>query len=68
MLIDIIDSNRIKVTENNAELTITCKQNKAVIHAAPFKIDFYRNDVLFVTANAKGLFKFEHYRNKPVKE
>lgn len=59
---------RVKVSETNSEVVITCGANKAVIHAAPFKIDFYRNDFLFVTANAKGLFKFEHYRKKPVKE
>lgn len=56
------------MSETNSEIIISCGQNKAVIHAAPFKIDFYRNDLLYVTANAKGLFKFEHYRTKPVKE
>lgn len=58
----------IKVSETNSEVILTCGQNKAVIHASPFTIDFYRNDVLYVTANSKGLFKFEHYRTKPVKE
>lgn len=56
------------MSETKTEIIITCGQNKAVIQAEPFKIDFYRKDVLFVTANAKGLLKFEHYRNKPVKE
>ncbi|XP_031625087.1 neutral alpha-glucosidase AB-like isoform X1 [Contarinia nasturtii] len=55
---------RIKVTESKTDIIITCGQNKAVIHATPFKIDFYRNEMLFVSANAKGLFKFEHYRTK----
>lgn len=58
----------IKVTESKEELIITSGQGKAVIHANPFRIDFYRNNVLYVQANAKGLFKFEHYRNKPANE
>lgn len=56
------------MTESGFELFITCGQNKAVISAKPFKIDFYRNEVLFVSANAKGLFKFEHFRTKPANE
>lgn len=57
----------IKVTETTSEIIIKCGVNKAVVHASPFNIEFYRNDTLVVSANAKGLFKFEHLRTKPVK-
>lgn len=53
------------MSESETEIIVSCGQNKAVINVKPFKIDFYRNEVLFVSANAKGLFKFEHYRTKP---
>lgn len=33
--------------------------------ADPFRIDFYQNDVLSVSVNAKGLLNFEHLRAKP---
>lgn len=49
------------------ELIVTSGANKAVIHADPLKIDFYNNNYLVVSVNAKGLFKFEHLRTKPVR-
>lgn len=56
----------IKVTEqSDAQIVITAgPQNQAVIVAQPFRIDFYQNDVLTVSANAKGLMRFEHTRKK----
>lgn len=60
---------RIKVTEkSDSEIVVVCGKNKAVVHAVPFKVDFYSDGVLSVTANAKGLFNFEHLRKKPVHE
>lgn len=56
--------SRIKVTEESTKITLTAGTNKAIIHAEPFTIDFYRNDILFVTANAKGLLRFEHLRRR----
>lgn len=57
---------RIKVTETSEkEITVTSGSNKAVVHATPFKIDFYKNNILVVSANSKGLFRFEHLRPKP---
>lgn len=59
----------IKVTEkSDSEIVVVCGKNKAVVHAIPFKIDFYSDNVLTVSANAKGLFRFEHLRKKPVNE
>ncbi|XP_055843927.1 neutral alpha-glucosidase AB-like isoform X2 [Episyrphus balteatus] len=58
-------SGTIKVEEvNDNQLSITTGINKAIIHANPFKIDFYQNDVLSVSVNAKGLMNFEHLRHK----
>lgn len=57
----------IKVTEKSeSQIVITAGANRAVIVAKPFRIDFYQNDVLTVSANAKGLMRFEHTRTKPV--
>ncbi|XP_052868075.1 neutral alpha-glucosidase AB [Anopheles cruzii] len=39
-------------------------ETKAAIQIAPFKIDFYRNGVLVVSANGKGMMRFEHRRSK----
>lgn len=39
--------------------------NKAVVIAKPFRVDFYENNVLVVSANARGLMNFEHIRPKP---
>ncbi|XP_004521723.1 neutral alpha-glucosidase AB isoform X2 [Ceratitis capitata] len=55
----------IKVQEGQGELTITSGSNKAVVVADPFRIDFYQNNVLTVSVNAKGLMTFEHLRPKP---
>lgn len=55
----------IRVTEpSDKEIELTAGPNRAVIHAKPFRIDFYQNDVLTVSANAKGLMRFEHLRKK----
>ncbi|XP_039959611.1 neutral alpha-glucosidase AB isoform X2 [Bactrocera tryoni] len=55
----------IKVQEGEAEFTITSGPNKAVVNADPFRVDFYQNDVLTVSVNAKGLMTFEYLRPKP---
>lgn len=36
-----------------------------MVVADPFRIDFYQNNVLTVSVNAKGLMTFEHLRPKP---
>ena len=58
--------SRITVHESSDKtLEVTSGNNKAIISASPFRIDFYSNDVLTVSANAKGLMRFEHLRTKP---
>lgn len=51
--------------KSDKEIIISSGTNKAIIHAAPFRIDFYSNNVLTVSVNAKGLMRFEHLRVKP---
>ncbi|XP_041765356.1 neutral alpha-glucosidase AB [Anopheles merus] len=38
---------------------------KAAIQVAPFKVDFFQQGRLVVTANGKGMMRFEHLRRKP---
>ncbi|CAD7091219.1 unnamed protein product [Hermetia illucens] len=56
----------IKVSERaDNELVITSGTSKAVVTGTPFKIDFYQNEKLSLSINAKGLMRFEHLRKKP---
>jgi len=50
--------------ETDGEIVIISEKNKAVIHGDPFRIDFYENDVLVVSVNAKNWLYFEHLRPK----
>ncbi|XP_049774510.1 neutral alpha-glucosidase AB [Schistocerca cancellata] len=57
---------RLEVKERAAEYVIVSSGNiKAKIYGTPFRVDFYHGDSLAITANAKGLMKFEHIRIKP---
>ena len=57
---------RLEIIERNAELiSIKSGQNKVVVHAIPFSVNIYSNDELVITANARGLMRFEHMRHKP---
>ncbi|XP_013107527.2 neutral alpha-glucosidase AB [Stomoxys calcitrans] len=55
------------VKEDKSEIVLQSGSNKAVLFADPFRVDFYENEVLVVSANAKGLMNFEHLRPKPQK-
>lgn len=55
----------IDVGTSETQILVFSKLNKAVITAAPFKIDFYQDNVLFMTVNGKNLLRFEHLRTKP---
>lgn len=50
---------------DTAVVTLTAGANRVVITKEPLRLDFYANDVLSVTANGKGLMRFEHYRERP---
>lgn len=61
-----VEPDTVKVVESaEKQIIVTCGNNKAIVHATPFKLDFYRDDKLVVSANSKGLFRFEHLRAKP---
>ncbi|XP_055843079.1 neutral alpha-glucosidase AB-like [Episyrphus balteatus] len=51
-------------TSDGSSILITSGENKAVLTLDPFRIDFYQNDVLSVSVNAKRLMRFEHIRRK----
>lgn len=40
------------------------KDNRAVVYASPFKIEFAKGDSVVAVVNARGLFEFEHFRKK----
>ena len=68
---DIPPQTRLKVVKKDAQsLTIQCdtdqsdSKNQVVLTYDPFKLDFYMGDRLIVSANSRGLFTFEHMRNK----
>lgn len=54
----------IKVSSSPSAITVKCGDNKAVIYIAPFRMEFYQNDVLSVSANTKSKMHFEHLRKK----
>lgn len=41
--------------------------HRLVIYSDPFKAEVYSGDTLVITANGRGLMKFEHYRKREVK-
>lgn len=54
--------------EKTAEsITVSKGENKAVLYINPFKVDLYSQGVLTISANARGLMRFEHLRTKPVR-
>lgn len=52
------------LSRDKASVTIQFRDNKAVIYASPFKIEFYKADVVVAVINARGLFEYEHFRKK----
>lgn len=52
------------VEETVDQVTVKSGANKAILHASPFRVDVYSHDVLVVSANARGLMRFEHHRAK----
>ncbi|KAF7271187.1 hypothetical protein GWI33_015912 [Rhynchophorus ferrugineus] len=53
------------VARNLEQVTVSSGDSKVVLTAKPLKIEFYTKDKLVNVVNSKGLFAFEHYRNKP---
>lgn len=53
------------VEKTTTHITVANGPNKAILHVSPFKIDVYSGDRLVISANARGLMRFEHIREKP---
>lgn len=52
------------LSRDKETVTVQYKDNKAVVYASPFKIEFYKGDSVVAVLNARGLFEFEHFRKK----
>uniref|UniRef100_A0A182N0N9 Glucosidase II subunit alpha n=1 Tax=Anopheles dirus TaxID=7168 RepID=A0A182N0N9_9DIPT len=60
-------ATRVESSTGSA-ITVVCPEVegvKATVQVTPFKVDFYQHDRLVVTANGKGMMRFEHLRRKP---
>lgn len=56
----------LTLVERTADyVTVKNGGNKAILYTSPFRVDLYSQDVLVVSANARGLMRFEHHRAKP---
>ena len=53
------------VEKSETSVTVKSGANKAVLFLKPFKVDLYSQDELVISANARGLMRFEHIRKKP---
>lgn len=57
---------KIKLIEQTKDyILIGTETTKAKLFFDPLKIDFYYDDELVISANARGLMRFEHIRPKP---
>lgn len=52
-------------SKSENEVIVSSGKNKVIIQAWPLKVDFYRDELLAVSVNEKGLIKIEHLRTKP---
>lgn len=55
------------ISKTPEAITLTSGGNKVVINTYPLKLDFYNEDILVTSFNAKGLLRIEHLRTKPIK-
>ncbi|CAH1961004.1 unnamed protein product [Acanthoscelides obtectus] len=54
---------KLRVVDKSKEhITVQYSDNKATLHAKPFKVEFVKDDNLVAVLNSRGLFHFEHYR------
>ncbi|XP_035208947.1 neutral alpha-glucosidase AB-like isoform X2 [Stegodyphus dumicola] len=59
------ESNLQVVSQDSEKLVVQFGPNKIILNGSPFRMDIFSNDQLVISANARGLMKFEHYRPKP---
>lgn len=56
---------KLELMDRTADkVSVKCGPNIARITAKPFQVDFFHKTNLVISANARGLLKFEHYRLK----
>jgi alpha 1,3-glucosidase len=58
-------STLILLEKTTTHITVVNGQNTATLYANPFKINLFSRDKLVISANARGLMRFEHLRSKP---
>nr|WBW70124.1 venom protein [Lampona murina] len=58
------ESNLQVVSQDNEKMVISFGPNKAILTGSPFRLDVFSGDQLVISANARGLMKFEQYRFK----
>ena len=63
-MIDGFSHFSMEVEQKRDEVIVTFGENKVVIQAEPFRLDFIVEDELVTSVNARGLMKFEHTRKK----
>lgn len=49
---------------NKDKVAVKFKDNIAILTSSPFKIEFYKGDILVSVINARGLFEIENLRLK----
>jgi alpha 1,3-glucosidase len=58
-------SGRLNIIEKTAEfISLNAGGNRVTVHAIPFRVDLFSGDQLIISANARGLLRFEHMRRK----
>ncbi|KAK6632383.1 hypothetical protein RUM44_007425 [Polyplax serrata] len=60
--------NNLEIVQSTTEKVIVKSGNSvAQIYAKPFRLDIYFKDILVISANARGLLRFEYHRQKPIR-
>lgn len=58
--------DRLNIIEKTAEfISLSAGANRVTVYAIPFRVDLFSGDQLVISANARGLMRFEHIRQKP---
>ncbi|GFY77929.1 neutral alpha-glucosidase AB [Trichonephila inaurata madagascariensis] len=61
---ELEEANLEVISQDSDKIVVGFGPNKVVLNGSPFRADVYTGDQLLVSANARGLMKFEHYRPK----
>lgn len=59
------ETRKLTLVERTSDhATVLNGNGKAVVYFNPFRVDLYSDNVLVISANARGLMRFEHQRIK----